>query len=90
MAEAATRGRVAHLFMASAEPGAMAARARPAEVASVVANAKNLGRAFQKTTFVSHSGVQGARALAGELIAASKAALGPFGPRAEPLREFAR
>ncbi len=101
------------LFMASAALGAMAARARPAEVASVVAYAKNLGLAFQivddlidatggaeagkdvgkdlkKTTFVSFSGVDGARALAQELIAASEAALQPFGPRAEPLRELAR
>jgi len=101
------------LFMASAALGAMAARARPAEVASVVAYAKNLGLAFQivddlidatggaeagkdvgkdlkKTTFVSFSGVRGARALAQELIAASEAALQPFGPRAEPLRDLAR
>jgi geranylgeranyl diphosphate synthase, type II len=101
------------LFMASAALGAMAARARPAEVAAVVAYAKNLGLAFQivddlidatggeeagkdvgkdlkKTTFVSFSGVEGARALARELIAASEAALQPFGPRAEPLRELAR
>jgi geranylgeranyl diphosphate synthase type II len=35
------------LFMASAALGAMAARARPAEVISVVAYAKNLGLAFQ-------------------------------------------
>jgi len=102
------------LFMASAALGAMAARARPAEVAAVVAYAKNLGLAFQivddlidatggaaeagkdvgkdlkKTTFVSFSGVQGAQALARELIAASEAALAAFGPRAEPLRELAR
>jgi geranylgeranyl diphosphate synthase type II len=101
------------LFMASAALGAMAARARTAEVAAVVAYAKNLGLAFQivddlidvtggaeagkdvgkdlkKTTFVSFSGVEGARALAQELIAASQAALQPFGPRAEPLRELAR
>ena len=101
------------LFMASAALGAMAARARTAEVASVVAYAKNLGLAFQivddlidatggqeagkdvgkdlkKTTFVSFSGVEGARALAQELIAASEAALQTFGPRAEPLRELAR
>jgi geranylgeranyl diphosphate synthase type II len=101
------------LFMASAALGAMAARARPAEVASVVAYAKNLGLAFQivddlidatggqeagkdvgkdlkKTTFVSFSGVEGARALAQELIAASQAALQAFGPRADPLRELAR
>ncbi len=101
------------LFMASAALGAMAARARPAELASVVAYAKNLGLAFQivddlidvtggeeagkdvgkdlkKTTFVSFSGVEGAHALARELIAASRAALSTFGPRADPLRDLAR
>jgi geranylgeranyl pyrophosphate synthase len=101
------------LFMASAALGAMAARARPAELASVVAYAKNLGLAFQivddlidatggaeagkdlgkdlkKTTFVSFSGIEGAHALARELIAASQAALGTFGPRADPLRDLAR
>jgi geranylgeranyl pyrophosphate synthase len=101
------------LFMASAALGAMAARARPAEVAAVVAYAKNLGLAFQivddlidvtggaeagkdlgkdlkKTTFVSFSGVEGASTLARELIAASQAALQPFGSRAEPLRDLAR
>jgi geranylgeranyl diphosphate synthase type II len=101
------------LFMASAALGAMAARARPAKVASVVAYAKNLGLAFQivddlidvgggaeagkdvgkdlkKTTFVSFSGVEGARAVARELIAVSQAALQPFGPRAEPLRDLTR
>jgi geranylgeranyl diphosphate synthase type II len=102
------------LFMASAATGAMAARARPAEQAAVVAYAKNVGLAFQivddlidatsgaaeagkdvgqdarKTTFVSFAGTQGARALAEELVAASVAALQPFGPRAQPLRELAR
>ena len=101
------------LFMASAEIGAIATRARPAEVAAVVTYAKNLGLAFQvvddlidvvggaaagkdvgkdlkKTTFVSFSGVEGAGALAQELITASIAALEPFGPRAQPLRELAR
>ncbi len=102
------------LFTASAALGAMSARARPAELAAVVAYAKNLGLAFQivddlidvtgeaseagkdvgkdvkKTTFVSFSGTEGARALARELIAASQTALQAFGPRAEPLRELAR
>ena len=101
------------LFMASAALGALVARARAADVAAVVAYAKNLGLAFQivddlidvtggdeagkdvgqdakKTTFVSFSGVEGARALARELIEASQAALAGFGPRAEPLRELAR
>ena len=35
------------LFMASAALGALSARARPAELAAVVAYAKNLGLAFQ-------------------------------------------
>jgi geranylgeranyl diphosphate synthase type II len=101
------------LFMACAALGALAARAHPAELAAVVAYAKNLGLAFQivddlidvtggaeagkdtgkdvkKTTFVSFSGIEGARALAAELVAASQAALGPFGPRGEPLAELAR
>jgi geranylgeranyl diphosphate synthase type II len=51
---------------------------------------KDVGKDAKKTTFVSFSGVEGARALARELIAASQAALAPFGPRAEPLRELAR
>ncbi len=101
------------LFMASAALGALAARAQAAEVAAVVAFAKNLGLAFQivddlidatggaetgkdtgqdlkKTTFVSFSGIEGARALAAELIAASQAALEPFGQRAQSLAELAR
>ena len=101
------------LFMASAAIGAEIARAEPAELAAVVAYAKNLGLAFQivddlidvvggveagkdtgqdvkKTTFVSFSGVEGARALANELSAASQAALQPFGARAQPLAELAR
>jgi geranylgeranyl diphosphate synthase type II len=101
------------LFMAAAALGALSARARPAELAAVVAYAKNLGLAFQivddlidvtggaeagkdtgkdvkKTTFVSFSGVDGARALAAELVAASQAAIETFGPRAAPLGELAR
>ena len=45
---------------------------------------KDVGKDLKKTTFVSFSGVEGAQALARELIAASEAALQPFGPRAEP------
>ncbi len=101
------------LFMAAAALGALSARARPAELAAVVAYAKNLGLAFQivddlidvtggaeagkdtgkdvkKTTFVSFSGIEGARALAAELVAASQAAIEAFGPRAAPLGELAR
>jgi geranylgeranyl pyrophosphate synthase len=42
----------------------------------------------KKTTFVSFSGVEGARQLAGELCATADAALVPFGGRAEPLRQL--
>jgi geranylgeranyl diphosphate synthase type II len=51
---------------------------------------KDVGQDLKKTTFVSFSGVEGARVLAGELIAASQQALAPFGARADPLRELAR
>ncbi|HEX2342661.1 MAG TPA: polyprenyl synthetase family protein [Vicinamibacterales bacterium] len=43
---------------------------------------------LKKTTFVSFSGVDGARQLAGELCATADAALAPFGARAEPLRQL--
>jgi geranylgeranyl diphosphate synthase, type II len=51
---------------------------------------KDVGQDRKKTTFVSFSGVEGARDLAQELIAASQEALQGFGPRAQPLRELAR
>jgi geranylgeranyl diphosphate synthase type II len=51
---------------------------------------KDVGKDRKKTTFVSFSGVEGALTLAHELIAASQAALQPFGSRAGPLRELAR
>jgi geranylgeranyl pyrophosphate synthase len=51
---------------------------------------KDTGQDAKKTTFVSFSGVEGARALAAELVAASQAALQPFGPRGAPLAELAR
>ena len=51
---------------------------------------KDVGKDLRKTTFVSFSGVEGARTLAEELITTSVAALRGFGPRAEPLRELAR
>jgi geranylgeranyl diphosphate synthase type II len=51
---------------------------------------KDVGTDLKKTTFVSFSGVEGARELAQELVAASQDALAGFGPRAEPLRELAR
>jgi geranylgeranyl pyrophosphate synthase len=50
---------------------------------------KDVRQDLKKTTFVSFSGVEGARMLAGELIAASQEALAPFGTRAEALRELA-
>jgi geranylgeranyl diphosphate synthase type II len=101
------------LFTASAELGAAAAQATPAERVAVSTYAKNLGLAFQvqddlidatggkeagkdvgqdlkKTTFVSFSGVEGARELARELVAASVLALHGFGAKAEPLRDLAR
>ena len=43
----------------------------------------------RKTTFVSFSGVDGARELAGELCQTATVALEIFGPRAEPLRALA-
>jgi geranylgeranyl diphosphate synthase type II len=43
----------------------------------------------RKTTFVSFSGVDGARELARELCQTATGALGPFGSRADPLRALA-
>jgi geranylgeranyl pyrophosphate synthase len=51
---------------------------------------KDVGRDLKKTTFVSFAGVEGARELARELIAASEATLSLFGDRAQPLRDLAR
>jgi geranylgeranyl diphosphate synthase type II len=51
---------------------------------------KDVGQDLKKTTFVSFSGVEGARDLAQELIAAAQEALARFGPRAQPLRDLAR
>ncbi len=51
---------------------------------------KDVGQDLKKTTFVSFSGVEGARELAAELVATSVDALRGFGPRAEPLRDLAR
>jgi farnesyl diphosphate synthase len=51
---------------------------------------KDVGKDLKKTTFVSFSGVDGARQLAEELIVAATSALAPFGTRAQPLRELAR
>jgi geranylgeranyl pyrophosphate synthase len=49
---------------------------------------KTLRRDLKKTTFVSFSGVRGARELAGELCQAADRALEPFGHRASRLREL--
>nr|WP_245826482.1 MULTISPECIES: farnesyl diphosphate synthase [Rhodobacter] len=43
-----------------------------------------------KATFVSHLGLAGAKARAAELVAEAVAALEPYGPAAEPLRDAAR
>jgi geranylgeranyl diphosphate synthase type II len=51
---------------------------------------KDVGQDLKKTTFVSFSGVAGARQLAEELITASIDALTSFGSKAQPLRELAR
>jgi geranylgeranyl diphosphate synthase, type II len=51
---------------------------------------KDVGQDLKKTTFVSFSGVAGARELAAELVAASEESLRGFGPRAQPLRDLAR
>jgi geranylgeranyl diphosphate synthase type II len=51
---------------------------------------KDVGKDAKKTTFVSFSGVAGARQLAFELITASQESLAVFGPRAQPLRDLAR
>jgi geranylgeranyl diphosphate synthase type II len=51
---------------------------------------KDVGTDLKKTTFVSFSGVAGARELARELVVTSQEALSGFGPKAEPLRELAR
>jgi geranylgeranyl pyrophosphate synthase len=51
---------------------------------------KDTGKDLKKTTFVSFAGIEGARALAAELVAASQAAIEPFGQRAAPLAELAR
>jgi geranylgeranyl pyrophosphate synthase len=49
---------------------------------------KALRRDLKKTTFVSFSGVRGARELAGELCLTADRALEPFGHRADRLREL--
>jgi geranylgeranyl diphosphate synthase type II len=58
--------------------------------AEAAAAGKDVGKDLKKTTFVSFSGVAGARQLAEELVAASQEALRGFGPPAQPLRDLAR
>ena len=53
-----------------------------------VETGKTLRRDLKKTTFVSFSGVRGARELAGELCLTADRALEPFGHRADRLREL--
>ena len=60
------------------------------DLLDVEGNPAETGKALRedarKTTFVSFSGVAGARQLAGELCQTADLALGPFGPRADRLR----
>ena len=64
------------------------------DLLDVVGTEAETGKAVRadarKTTFVSFSGVEGARELAAELCATAERALEPFGARANALRELAR
>jgi geranylgeranyl diphosphate synthase type II len=64
------------------------------DLLDVVGTEAETGKAVRadarKTTFVSFSGVEGARELAAELCATAERALDPFGARANGLRELAR
>ena len=60
------------------------------DVTSTTAETGKVVRAdARKTTFVSFSGIDGARALAGELCETAKSALMPFGRRAVSLHALA-
>lgn len=63
------------------------------DLLDVVGTEAETGKAVRadarKTTFVSFSGVDGARELANDLCATAERALDPFGRRADPLRELA-
>ncbi|HEX5215480.1 MAG TPA: polyprenyl synthetase family protein [Vicinamibacterales bacterium] len=63
------------------------------DLLDVIGTTAETGKAVRadarKTTFVSFSGVEGARALAGELCETAKQALTPFGRRAESLHALA-
>jgi geranylgeranyl diphosphate synthase type II len=62
------------------------------DLLDVTGNSADTGKAIRadarKTTFVSFSGVDGARQLAAELCQTADRALTPFGARADPLREL--
>jgi len=62
------------------------------DLLDVTGNPAETGKAVladaRKTTFVSFSGVEGARELAAELCRTADAALKPFGAKAAPLREL--
>ncbi|TAK13078.1 MAG: polyprenyl synthetase family protein [Acidobacteria bacterium] len=64
------------------------------DLLDVVGTPEETGKAVRadarKTTFVSFSGIDGARDLAAELCATAERALEPFGARANALRELAR
>lgn len=64
------------------------------DLLDVVGTEAETGKAVRadarKMTFVSFSGVDGARELANDLCATAERALDPFGRRADPLRELAR
>ncbi len=64
------------------------------DLLDVVGTEEETGKAVRadarKTTFVSFSGVDGARELAAELCATAEHALAPFGARADGLRALAR
>jgi len=63
------------------------------DLLDVIGTPEETGKAVRhdarKTTFVSFSGVDGARQLAHELCRTAKSALTPFGPRGSRLSELA-
>lgn len=90
--------------LAGADTAPMAAYAEALGLAFQIADdildvegcAETAGKRLQKdadagkATFVSLLGLEGARARAADLVAEAEAALAPFGPRAEMLRQAAR
>ncbi len=66
------------------------------DILDVEGDAERAGKRLQKdaaagkATFVSHLGLAGAKARAAELVASAEAALDPYGPKADRLREAAR